>query len=109
MTSHERPGSTSDRTGTKSSDPGTGGAGFTGQMGSTGTEGRVEGSSVRESPVDDRTYNLLQALTSKLEAIEAYEIYEQDDDTGLFTDLLREERSHAERLLDELRRSLTSS
>jgi hypothetical protein len=30
------------------------------------------------SPVDDRTYNLLQLLVSKLEAIEAYEIYMED-------------------------------
>ena len=30
---------------------------------------------VAESPVDDATYNLMQALTSKLEAIEAYEKY----------------------------------
>lgn len=109
MPSHQRPGSTSDRAGTQSGDPRMSDAGFAPEMGSTGSEGPVEGSSVRESPVDDRTYNLLQALTSKLEAIEAYEIYEQDDDTGLFTDLLREERSHAERLLDELRRALSSS
>lgn len=30
------------------------------------------------SPVDNRTYNLLQMLVSKLEAIEAYEIYMED-------------------------------
>ena len=32
-----------------------------------------------ESPVDDATYDLLQALTSKLEAIEAYQMYAEDD------------------------------
>ena len=30
------------------------------------------------SPVDDVTYDLLQALTSKLEAIEAYQMYADD-------------------------------
>jgi rubrerythrin len=79
------------------------------QKGEMGTAQEMSGtmeSSVRESPVDDRTYNLLQALTSKLEAIEAYEIYEQDDDNGLFSDLIKDERQHAERLLEELRRVL---
>jgi hypothetical protein len=61
-----------------------------------------------ESPVDDATYNLLQALTSKLEAIEAYEIYAQDDPQGVFSELLSEERSHAERLLQALRGQLTN-
>jgi rubrerythrin len=63
------------------------------------SEPGVEG----ESPVDDATYNLLQALTSKLEAIEAYEIYAQDDTDGLFEQLLAEERDHADRLLQALR------
>ena len=34
----------------------------------------------RASPVDDITYDLLQALTSKLEAIEAYRMYADDGD-----------------------------
>jgi rubrerythrin len=61
---------------------------------------------VAESPVDDATYNLMQALTSKLEAIEAYEMYRSDGDgqiQQLFDDLLRDERQHAERILGELR------
>ena len=41
-------------------------------------------SGVTESPVDDQTYNLLQALTSKLEAIEAYEMYAEQDEEGVF-------------------------
>jgi rubrerythrin len=59
----------------------------------------------RTSPVDDVTYDLLQALTSKLEAIEAYRMY-ADDGTelaGLFEALATDERRHAERLLDALR------
>jgi rubrerythrin len=59
-----------------------------------------------ESPVDDATYNLLQALTSKLEAIEAYEVYAQDDPQGVFGELLADERSHASRLLEALRGQL---
>ena len=34
------------------------------------------------SPVDNATYNLLQALTSKLEAIEAYNKYAADSGAG---------------------------
>ena len=59
--------------------------------------------SVADSPVDDATYNLLQALTSKLEAIEAYEMYAEQDDEGVFSELLEDERRHAERLLQALR------
>ena len=68
---------------------------------------RTRGSSATvESPVDDPTYNLLQALTSKLEAIEAYDMYAQQDDSGLFGELARDERRHAERLLGALKERL---
>lgn len=70
------------------------------------TQTSTQERTVAQSPVDDATYNLMQALTSKLEAIEAYEKYRQDGDTEdrqLFEDLLREERQHAERLLGALR------
>lgn len=60
------------------------------------------------SPVDDRTYNLLQALTSKLEAIDAYEQYAQDDQDGTFSELIEDERRHAERLLEALRRAIAA-
>jgi rubrerythrin len=60
-----------------------------------------------ESPVDDFTYDLLQALTSKLEAIEAYNMYAEDEEgTNLFQELAREDREHAERLLEALRQRL---
>lgn len=55
------------------------------------------------SPVDDATYNLMQALVSKLEAIEAYQTYSQDDGGALFNELLDEERTHADRLLEQLK------
>jgi rubrerythrin len=70
-------------------------------------EPRTRGSSATvESPVDDPTYNLLQALTSKLEAIEAYDMYAQQDDSGLFGELASDERRHAERLLSALKERL---
>jgi hypothetical protein len=78
------------------------------QRGGTGVMDRAAtgGSS---SPVDDRTYNLMQALVSKLEAIEAYEMYAEDDGGQIFNDLLVEERQHAERLLGELRSAFGAS
>ena len=64
---------------------------------------------VVDSPVDDATYNLLQALTSKLEAIEAYQMYAEQDEDGVFEELISDERRHAERLYEALRRRLGSS
>jgi rubrerythrin len=61
---------------------------------------------MKSSPVDDATYNLLQALTSKLEAIEAYGKYASDDTEGLFRELIDDERRHADRLLQALRSRL---
>ena len=65
--------------------------------------------SVSQSPVSDVTYNLMQALTSKLEAIEAYQKYSQDAEGRtrlLFDELLEEDRRQAERLLESLREEL---
>jgi hypothetical protein len=64
---------------------------------------------VGSSPVDDATYNLLQALTSKLEALEAYELYQEDDDTGTFSRLLEDDREHARLLLEALRNRLAGA
>ena len=64
-----------------------------------------------QSPVDDYTYDLLQALTSKLEAIEAYEMYAEDEaatGNSLFEEMAQQDRMHAERLLEALRERLTS-
>jgi rubrerythrin len=62
----------------------------------------------RASPVDDITYDLLQALTSKLEAIEAYRMYADDgaDTAALFETLAADERRHADQLLHALRARL---
>lgn len=64
---------------------------------------------VEESVVDDATYDLLQALTAKLEAIEAYEQYLLDGNGPLFEELLADERRHARRLLGALRDRLTAA
>jgi rubrerythrin len=62
-----------------------------------------------QSPVDDYTYDLLQALTSKLEAIEAYNMYAEDEQgSDLFRHLAGEDRQHAERLLEALRQRLSA-
>ena len=62
-----------------------------------------------QSPVDDATYDLLQALTSKLEAIEAYQMYAEDEGVReLFERLGRDEQEHAQALLEALRERLAT-
>jgi rubrerythrin len=71
-------------------------------MQDTGTE--TSATSRAQSPVDDATYDLLQALTSKLEAIEAYQLYAEDEGVSeLFERLGRDETQHAEQLLQALK------
>ncbi len=63
-------------------------------------------------PVDDATYDLLQALTSKLEALDAYRTYMQDQSSGnaqLFQQLAQEDLQHAQKLVQALRQKLGSS
>ena len=65
--------------------------------------------STMESPVDDATYNLLQTLTSKLEAIDAYQTYEEDaegEDAQIFRELAEQDRQNAERLLEVVKERL---
>ena len=56
--------------------------------------------------VDDATYDLLQTLLAKLEAIEAYELYALDGNEALFRELLEDERRHAAQLVAALRERL---
>lgn len=54
-----------------------------------------------DSPIDNQTYNLLQVLTSKLEAVEAYNIYEEDMDgeaASLLRQIADDDRRHVELL-----------
>jgi hypothetical protein len=58
------------------------------------------------SPVDDETYDLLQTLTSKLEAIELYQQYEEDSEgevQSLFQEMAEQDRRSAERIVGFLR------
>ena len=61
------------------------------------------------SPVDDDTYNLLMALTSKLEAIDVYQVYAEDGRPDLWRALAEDERRHAERLFNELKQRLAAA
>ena len=55
------------------------------------------------SPVDDATYDLLMALSSKLEAIDTYRVYAEDGNADLWEELAGDDRRHAERLYETLR------
>jgi len=61
-----------------------------------------------ESPVDDGTYDLLMALSSKLEAIDTYRVYAGDGNPELWRELAGDEARHAERLYTELRRRIAA-
>jgi hypothetical protein len=78
----------------------------------TATSHHYQSSAGYRSPVDDQLYDLLQALVSKCEAIEAYAKYEQDsDDQGrqLFQQLGEQDARAAEQLLEALRTKLGAS
>ena len=65
-----------------------------------------------QSPVDDQLYDLLQALVSKCEAIEAYAKYEEDSDEQgrqLFQSLAQNDVQAVQQLLEALRTRLASS
>lgn len=61
------------------------------------------------TPVDNETYDLLQTLTSKLEAIELYRKYEQDSQgevKACFQELAQQDRETATRLMELLKNRL---
>ena len=58
-----------------------------------------------ESPVDNQTYNLLQILTSKLEAVEAYHVYDEDmsgEAAQVLAEIARDDQRHVDRLIKVL-------
>lgn len=64
---------------------------------------------LQRSPVDNETYNILQTLTSKLEALDIYGRYEKDSQgeiASLFRELADQDRRAADRLLEVLRQRL---
>ncbi|MDQ3879783.1 MAG: hypothetical protein M3295_01675 [Chloroflexota bacterium] len=67
------------------------------------------GGSQGHSPVDNNTYNLLQVLTSKLEALQAYATYERDADERsrpILQELTQQDQQAVERVMQALRESL---
>ena len=63
-------------------------------------------------PVDDETYNMLQTLVSKLEALDAYRTYLEDsegDVAALYEELARSDFQQAERILSLLRAKLAEA
>jgi hypothetical protein len=67
-------------------------------------------SGTTESPVDNPTYNLLQTLTSKLEALDAYRIYERDaegKESSIYRELAEQDRRAAEKLLEAVKERLS--
>src|SRR4051794_925924 len=61
-----------------------------------------------ESPVDDATYDVLMALSSKLEAIDTYRVYAEDGHAELWQELAQDEKRHADRLVGELKNRLAT-
>jgi hypothetical protein len=64
-----------------------------------------------DRPVDNATYNLLQTLTSKLEAIEAYDKYARDADgelQGFFQECKRNDEQSVSRLMELLATRLSA-
>ena len=59
--------------------------------------------------VDGATYDLLQALISKLEAIEVYEQYAENGDRELSEEMLADERRRARLRIDTLRERLSTA
>jgi hypothetical protein len=54
------------------------------------------------SPITNEAYDLLTALQSKLEGLEAYRKYSKDAKQGLWAELSRVDRQGVDRLVDEL-------
>jgi hypothetical protein len=76
----------------------------------TATPTQTPQRSASQSPVDDATYDVIMALASKLEAIDTYRKYEKDGGSAdLWQQMAQDDRRHADRLMDELRRQLTSN
>jgi hypothetical protein len=76
----------------------------------TATSTQTPQGSMSQSPVDDATYDVIMALASKLEAIDTYKKYEKDGgNSDIWQQMAQDDRRHADRLMDELRRHLTSN
>ena len=56
------------------------------------------------SPISNEAYNILSALHSKLEGLEAYRKYSQDGDSQLWRQLSEQDNQAVETLVRELER-----
>ena len=56
------------------------------------------------SPISNEAYNVLSALHSKLEGLEAYRKYSQDGDQRLWQQLSQQDNQAVETLVQELER-----
>ena len=76
----------------------------------TATRTTGQAGTMPDSPVDDATYNLMMALASKLEAIDVYKKYANDGTNAeLWAELAHDDRRHADRLYEELRKTISAS
>ena len=78
-------------------------------MQTTGTTATMD-RTMSGSPVDNQTYDLLQTLTSKLEAIEAYGKYMQDadgDTRKLFEEFRSQDQQCVQRIMEILPQRMT--
>ena len=57
-------------------------------------------------PVDNRTYNLMQALVSKCEAIEADRKYTKDPGGQFFQGMIEQEWNQAQQLFQQLKQHI---
>jgi hypothetical protein len=57
-------------------------------------------------PVPNQTYNLMQALVSKCEAIEAYRKYSKDQGGEFFQKAMQQEWNEAQEIFNQLKGSL---
>ena len=56
------------------------------------------------SPISNEAYNVITALQSKLEGLEAYRKYSQSDASGIWQELTRRDTEAVEQLVNELER-----
>jgi hypothetical protein len=57
-------------------------------------------------PVDDFTYNAMQALVSKCEAIEAYRKYDRDNNGQFVQGMIEQEWNQAQQLFQQLKQHI---
>ncbi len=75
------------------------------QQGNVQGQGRDTGKGVQGgvgSPISNEAYNVINALASKLEGLEAYRKYAKDGEGGIWQQLTQIELEGVKKLVDEL-------